>query len=94
MAFGILTEWTPRRMLGIFADKGRKAGQTSGSHVADLAALGKVISLGIDCCARKFSPRANGYVTRPSLPLARGWCDGCHEYRPVNRLFFKQGAFN
>lgn len=92
--FSIGTHWTPKRMLEeVFADKGRKIGQTSGSHVHDLASLDKVISL-CSCCVGKFQPNQFDYVTNPKLPLARGACDGCREFGAENRLFFKRGTFH
>lgn len=89
----IITQWDARRMLGEMKSKGRKPGQTAGTYIDNLVALGKCVSLCVSGCARKFDARGNGYETHPRMPLARGTCDGCHQYSPQNRLFVKRGAY-
>lgn len=88
----ILHQRTSRERLRLALSTGREHGQTSGSYVDDLAALGKVVSLCQGGCAHKFNALAYDYVTRENLPVANGMCDGCNNFG-LNRLFFKRGSF-
>jgi hypothetical protein len=74
-----------RAMAGVHA--GRKMGMTSGSHVADLAAVQKAITLCIGGCDRKFNAKGVGYITKPNIPQCFAQCDGCRQHRMPCRLF-------
>jgi hypothetical protein len=61
---------------------GARRHTTTGSHIADLAALGKCICLCGNCIS-KFNPASVNYhrLSRPPLNQgAVGECDGCKEF--------------
>ena len=66
---------TPQRRLEASEYNGRPIGGTAGSHLSDLAALGKLTSL-CPLCVGKWHPRAQGYeLWRSVFTAAR--CDAC-----------------
>ena len=66
---------TPLRQLESQEYGGRHVGGTAGSHLSDLAALGKFISL-CPLCVGKWHPRKHGYeLWRSIFTAAR--CDAC-----------------
>ena len=58
---------------------GKKSRQTAGSHVTDMAELGKCIVLCMPCEGR-FNKRKHGYEQAKDIPVCRGRCDGCGQY--------------
>ena len=58
---------------------GRRQGQTSGTHLDNLAQLGKCIVLCM-MCEPKFNRRVYAYERAADLPVVRGECDGCGEH--------------
>lgn len=91
MTFAIVrseNEITPKQRLGFAVNQGRPGGRTQGSHVDDLAALGKAVQL-CPAHAGKFNAKAYRYEQKADLPIVRGWCDGCNEYHPACTLFMK-----
>ena len=68
---------TSAELAACFEDKGKK-GVTAGTHIDNLAALGKCIWLCLGCM-HKFNAQSYGYSRKKSLPQVRGFCDGCRE---------------
>jgi len=60
-----------------------------GSHIADLALLGKAIVLAPDE-ARRFNARAYNYSTSPQMPRVSGYSDASGEWCPEGILFLKR----
>jgi hypothetical protein len=86
--------WTPRRMSKEFESAGRKEGQLAGTHIGDLVAARRVITLSPEA-ARKFGHPAgksmaerNDYVIKRSVPFARAWCDATGQFHPGCIVFF------
>jgi hypothetical protein len=61
----------------------------AGSHIADLAILGKAIVLTKDE-ARRFNYRAYNYATNPSLPCVSGYSDASGEWTSEGILFLRK----
>lgn len=78
--FSIARDWkTPANRLKAAASRGRPQGLLRGSWIADLAALGKAVTLCGQCMPR-WDARKNGYEQRnvtPNHRFATGECDGC-----------------
>jgi hypothetical protein len=86
--------WTPRLMAKEAEAKGRKSGQTTGTHIDNLVQCRKVITLS-PSEAKKFSfPRGrslaekHNYVIKRSMPVARAWCDAGGQFHPACIVFF------
>lgn len=79
-------EITPRMRLKFSVAPGRPQGRTAGSHIDDLAALGKAIWL-CPTDARKFNFIRYEYAHKRDMPFVRGACDGCGQYHPACVMF-------
>lgn len=64
-------------------------GKLAGSHIHDLAALGKAILLS-ESEAKKFNAKAVGYSTNPSMPRVAGYSDASGEFCQQAILFLKK----
>ena len=58
---------------------GKKSKQTAGSHVTDIAELGRCLVLCM-ACEPKFDKYKYGYGQAKDIPIVRGKCDGCGHY--------------
>ena len=67
----------------------RHQAHTAGARLADLAALGKAIVLS-EFAARKWNPRAYGYVPHPVHPRVQGVCDATAVRSSDLTLFIKE----
>jgi hypothetical protein len=63
--------------------------QLSGSHVLDLAAVGKFILLCRDCNP-KFVPKGVGYIRWHRRGYVTGLCDGCAQFEPYGHAFIPE----
>lgn len=86
--------WTPRVMAKNAVAPGRKEGQTAGTHLDNLIANRRLLTLS-PAATRKFTtPKGkslcerSGYVLKRSMPLARAWCDATGNYHPECFVFF------
>jgi len=79
--FSIIRNWNSREnRLKAALRIGRPSGILRASWIADLAALGKVITL-CGLCRTKWNAKKNGYERRDAVPSRRevvGECDGCN----------------
>lgn len=62
----------------------------AGSHLDDLAVLGKTILLSVDE-AKKFNAERYGYAMNPAMPRANGRSDASGEWVNNGILFMKKG---
>jgi hypothetical protein len=78
--------------VGAFGWRGRKTA-LAGSHISDLMALGKAITLCPDH-AKKFRAggheKRNGYASYPTIPKCRCECDACKQRTADGVIFIKQ----
>lgn len=86
--------WTPRVMAHQAIAPGRKAGQTQGTHLDNLIQCRRMLTLS-PAAAKKFvSPRGksmcerNNYCVKPSMRIARAWCDATGDFHPGCLVFF------
>lgn len=68
---------------------GKPRGRLTGSHITDLAVLGKCIILTPDE-ARRFNARAYGYTTNHEIPRVTGYSDASGELTSEGILFLKR----
>jgi len=84
-------EKTPKGRAKLAHRKGGKPrGRLAGSHIADLAILGKAIILTPDE-AKRFNARAYGYSTNPQIPCVTGYSDASGELTSRGILFLRKG---
>jgi len=69
-------QWTPKTLLADQEVGGKPRGITAGSHVYDLAANKKVITL-CPNCTHKFNPAKVGFRKEKEFPYCMATCDGC-----------------
>ena len=75
-----LRHLTPRELFKRkIVSHGKKVKTTAGSHVTDMAELGRCLVLCM-LCESKFNKRKYGYQRARDLPVVRGKCDGCGQY--------------
>jgi len=67
--------------------QGRKVGSVAGSHIADLVALEKAITLCFSCAHRFGNWQAKGYYKDARFGYIQGKCDDCRQFYP-RALFF------
>ena len=73
--------------------QGRKVGSIAGSHIADLVALQKAITLCF-ACAHKFGSEAEirrkGYYKDRRFGWVQGKCDDCRQFFPRAMFFIPE----
>jgi len=83
-------EKTPRGRAKLAQQKSTRPRHTLvGSHIADLAILGKAIVLTKDE-ARRFNHSAHNYATNPKLPCVSGYSDASGEWTSEGILFLRK----
>lgn len=86
--------WTPRLMAKESVFKGRKQGQTAGTHIDNLIQLRRVITLAPDAAKKFMFPRGrslaekHNYCIKKSMPVARAWCDASNNFHPACIVLF------
>jgi hypothetical protein len=87
---------TPRARLAAIQWQGRNIRLVAGSHIADMAHLGKAITLCKYTCERKFDAKKYDYIKATLHPFSDGViadCDGCRSKMVPANLFRKNGTF-
>ena len=82
--------WTKAQLVDAqAAPVGPARAQLAGSHILDLAAVGKAILL-CDFCNPKFVPKGVGYVKWWGHGPVTGQCDGCRQFSVYAHAFIPE----